>query len=368
MKILFTRFPLESAYGGAEVQTMSLIKGLLAKRHAIAFLGSCPVLLEKCSEEGILCAKLKIGPPPVSTWGALSFLWRKQHMQRLLENALDQFQRLDAICMLSLSEKILLTPIALAKGIPVVWIEHDRVGNWLRRNPWLSILQKLSNDVTTVVVSDLSKKLYTELGWDPDKVIAIPNGIDLERFTGSQKATTKDGLHIGTVARLTQDKGVDVLITAISDIPEASLTIVGQGREKGFLRKLADQANQPTSQRVKLLPSVADLGSFYTSLDMFVLPSREHDPFGLVAAEAMSLGIPIIVTDACGIAGYLMQDLDALIVPANDAKALRDAVKKLQDPVRRISIGNAARKTAQHQFALHIMIDKYEKLFLEIQV
>ena len=77
MNILFTRFPLESRYGGAEVQTLSLMNGLQEKGHTISFLGSCPTLLERCASISVPVQKLLIGPPPVSFKLALSFFWRK---------------------------------------------------------------------------------------------------------------------------------------------------------------------------------------------------------------------------------------------------------------------------------------------------
>src|SRR3989338_4926158 len=81
--------------------------------------------------------------------------------------------------MLSLTEKILLTPWALQQGIKVYWVEHDRIGHWLTWNPWLPILCKLSKNVTTFVVSEFSRKLYLNLGWPPEKTVAIPNGVNL---------------------------------------------------------------------------------------------------------------------------------------------------------------------------------------------
>ena len=135
MKILFTRFPLESSRGGAENQTLWLMKGLIQRGHAVAFLGSCPALLAMCKEEGIPNTELNIGPPPVTKWSAISFFWRKKRMQQRLQEALSKFENVDAICMLSLSEKLLLTETANEKGIKVLWIEHDTIGRWLTKNP-----------------------------------------------------------------------------------------------------------------------------------------------------------------------------------------------------------------------------------------
>ncbi|NOS66974.1 MAG: glycosyltransferase family 4 protein, partial [Candidatus Peribacteraceae bacterium] len=237
MRILFTRFPLESARGGAEVQTLSLMKGLNERGHAVAFLGSCPVLLEETAKLHLPHAKLKIGPPPVTKWGAMNFFWRKHKMQQRLEAALSGFSDLDAIFMLSMSEKLLLTEAAVAKGIKVFWIEHDRVGRWLTKNPWLPRLRELSNTVTTICVSELSRKIYLDLGWKPEKVIAIPNGIDLKRFSSPPSPRTAErgagGVRLGCVARLSPGKGVDVLIQAVSGLPEVDLTIIGKGPDEG---------------------------------------------------------------------------------------------------------------------------------------
>src|SRR5216117_3594239 len=83
-------------------------------------------------------------PPPVSLWHALTFTWRKQKMRARLEAALREFSHIDTVMMLSLTEKILLTPFLLEKGVRVLWIEHDRVGRWLTKNPWLPTLISLS--------------------------------------------------------------------------------------------------------------------------------------------------------------------------------------------------------------------------------
>lgn len=289
-------------------------------------------------------------------------------MQRLLEVLLQQFSDLDALCMLSLSEKILLTPIAVRKGIKTFWIEHDRVSNWLTKNPWLQNLLRLSNAVTTIVVSELSRKIYLDLGWNAARIIAIPNGIKDALTSPSPSPADGRGEHIGCIARLTKDKGVDVLIQAIADLPEISLTIVGKGREEGFIRNLIAEITvreHLAEPRIRLIPTLPDLHPFYASMDVLVLPSREHDPFGLVAAEAMSKGIPTIVTDACGIASYLENGKEAIIVKADDVRALQGAIETLRDPVKRQEIATFGKRAAEAKFSLEKMIQSYETIFQE---
>lgn len=360
MNIVFTRFPLESRHGGAEVQTLALMKGLQERGHEVMFLGSCPVLLEETKKLRMKNEELRIGPPPVSKWNALSFLWRCFDMRRKLHSLFfilhSQF-RFDAVVMLSLSEKLLLTPLLHKQGIKIIWIEHDRIGRWLTRNPWLPRLRKLSRYATTIVVSDLSKMMYERLGFA--NVVAIPNGIDTSRLTrrNPQPVTHNPKLlRIGTIARLSKDKGVDVLIEAVKDLENVSLNIVGTGSEEATL--LSAISNLP---HITITAHIDDLAEFYTSLDLFVLSSRDHDPFGLVAGEAMMLGVPVIVTDTCGIAGYLTHEHDALIVPTGSLQELRKAIMHLQHhPEKRSLLATVGKATAEEKFSIEKMVERYE--------
>ncbi|MBI2117263.1 glycosyltransferase family 4 protein [Candidatus Peregrinibacteria bacterium] len=377
MNILFTRF------GGAEVQTLSLMKGLRERGHEVGFFGSCHVLLERTQELGIKNQELRIGEPPVTKWGAISFLWRQRRMKRFLTSYfLLPTSRPNAICMLSLTEKLLLTEWAVAHGIRVFWIEHDRIGRWLRWNPWLSRLRRMSKLATTVVVSDLSKRIYVKLGWDPEQIVVIPNGVDVEKLRPrvmvrceaeprtmthcrpswlAAFAPQGDKFYIGTIARLSPEKGIDLLIEAIKDLPNIHLTIVGTGRDEGKIQNLI-RCLHP-EQRITIQRTTNDVAAFYRSLDLFVLPSRDHDPCPLAPIEAMACGVATIMTDACGTAEYVENGREAIIVPAGSSGALREAIVQLQ------SDANLRRRLAEHgprvvaeRFSMERMVDEYEKL------
>ncbi len=260
--------------------------------------------------------------------------------------------------MVSLSEKLLLTRWAHDHGIHVLWIEHDSVGRWLTYNPWLGKLRRLSRMATTVCVSELSRTLYLRMKWRPQDVTAIPNGIDVSRF-GNFTPRTEDGtpLHLGCVARLHKEKGVDVLIDAVKMVPTVTLDIVGRGPEEKNLREQIGSEN-----RITITSDVADISDLYSKIDALVLPSRSNDPFGLVAAEAMRLGIPTIVTDNCGIAGYLRTGLDALIVKGGSKEALAEAIKSVWEPATWKELSVTGRRTANRLFDVGRMVDAYELL------
>ncbi len=362
MNLLFTRFPLESIPGGgAETQTISLMRGLRDHGHTVKFAGSCPALLQAALHSQFSILNFQLGPPPVTKWLALSFLWRAPFMRKKLSTLLAAFDsKLEAIVMLSLTEKLLLTDLAVRRGIKVFWIEHDRIGPWLTYSPWLWLLRRQSELATTITVSELSRKKYLELGWSREGTVAIPNGVAMsdKRIANSTHAShdlplpaTHSQLHIGCVSRLSKEKGVDLLIEAVKDMPDVKLTIVGKGK----------LCHHDTN----IIPFVEDITSFYHGIDLLVLPSRDHDPFGLVAAEAMMCGIPVIVTNQCGIAGYLKDGVDAVVVKAGSSEALRIAIErcKMQETRDKLSIEGA--KTAKQLFTVDRMIQTYEKLFLQ---
>lgn len=365
MRVLFTRFPLESAMGGAEIQTLSLMRGLEACGHEIVFLGSCPVLTRACAAHGFDVIPCDVGPPPVTKVGALSFLWRRQAMQRDMMTQIMNV-RPDAVCMLSLSEKLLATAALRKSGVRVVWIEHDRVGPWLTRNPWLRSLKRAAESATIVCVSEASETLYRVMGFPPERIMAIPNGIDIERFPTSAQITRETSvLNVGCVARLSPEKGIDVLLNAAYDCPSVSLTIVGRGPQEGLLRKMIDAFDERvpgTAERMTIVPSVPDLGRFYASLDAFVLPSSDHDPFGLVAAEAMSAGVPTIVTDTCGIAGYCTHGQEVLIANAGSPTSLIACLTSLHDPALRRELRERGMRVVRRLFDEQTMVRAYEAL------
>jgi glycosyltransferase involved in cell wall biosynthesis len=375
MNILFTRFPLESANGGAENQTMWLAQGLKEKGHVVSFLGSCPVLSKRFSDAGFSSTQLNIGEPPVTKWGVISFFWRKKKMQRLLIERLEEFRIQNSefcILMLSLSEKLLLTLWCKQQGIPVFWIEHDRIGSWLSKNPWLGALKKASQFATIICVSELSRKMYLDLGFSADRVIAIPNGIpvpdmrhemrDMSRMASSRLTSHISELQIGCVSRLSREKGVDVLIQSIATLPEVTLKIVGKGPDEGYVRTLiAEDTKRIGDERIHLQSNVENLSAFYESLDAFVLPSSDHDPFGLVAAEAMARGIPTIITSACGIASSL-QPGEALIADAGSTESLNQNIQQMFDPTRRAALAEAGLNAVTSRLTLEQMVKSYEKL------
>ena len=148
------------------------------------------------------------------------------------------------------------------------------------------------------------------------------------------------------VGRVTREKGVHVLLTAWREsglfAQHATLVLVGGGRFRAPAAATSVVAAGPREP--------AELRNFYAGSDVLVLPSiptRDFlEPWGLVANEAMSQGIPVIASDAVGAAagGRVAHERTGLVVPAGDAGTLARALRRLHDdPALRRRLGAAAR-------------------------
>jgi glycosyltransferase involved in cell wall biosynthesis len=167
-------------------------------------------------------------------------------------------------------------------------------------------------------------------------------GVDPDLFKpqGRKEGGTERGFVIGCVARLIEDKGVDVLLRAVAGLPGVwRLYILGAGPQRQALEGLAHELR--IADRVvfdKPIPSV-QMPAYLTGLDALVLPSRTRpnwkEQFGRILVEAMACGVPV-VGSTCGEIPQVIGDA-GLIFPEEDAGALRDALARIQrdDDLRR---------------------------------
>jgi rhamnosyl/mannosyltransferase len=163
------------------------------------------------------------------------------------------------------------------------------------------------------------------------------------------------------VGRLRHYKGVNVLIEAMQQLPEATALIVGIGPLAADLQQQAQAAG--LLDRVQFLGEQPDaaLVALYHAADVFVLPSTNRaETFGIVQLEAMACGRPCVCTELGTGTSYVNQHgVTGLVVPPNDPAALAAAVRQLlaDEPLRR-RLGEAGRRRAQSEFSIDAMLDR----------
>ncbi len=180
--------------------------------------------------------------------------------------------------------------------------------------------------------------------------VVVHNGVDVSRFepedsrSGSQKPAGR-ALRVGTLRRLVPRQGLDVLIAAwrAEELGElGELVIGGSGAMRAELEELADG-----DESITFLGRIedADLVAFYQSCDVFVLPTTSGEGFGLVAAEALACGVPVVTTDEGGAREVVRDGVDGVHVRAKDASSIAMGLRRLlTDNDERIRMAAAAQK------------------------
>jgi len=204
------------------------------------------------------------------------------------------------------------------------------------------------DDVIACGVS--AEKVHVRGNGFPEPDATVANG-DLREQLG----IPADAPLLLYVGRIASGKGIDHLLAALHELPDAHLVIAGPDDRHGVSTE---------GERVHTLPvSDEPPRHLYPQADVFVLASA-GESFGMVAAEAAAAGTPVIVSDRCGIAGFF-RDGEALVVPY-ERSAVVDAISRVlsDDDLReRLARGGpaAARRTSWDR-----VTDTQERLYSEI--
>jgi glycosyltransferase involved in cell wall biosynthesis len=196
-----------------------------------------------------------------------------------------------------------------------------------------------------VVNSEFTKGLVRDVLWrDVDIVVAYPglnvSGLNEDPRKGRSMKLYKERFRMIFVGYVTRRKGVDTLLRALEilvkerGISQWSLDVVGDNvRERGLYQELKDYSDKAGLGDKVIFRGRVDgneLKDLYRNSDIFVFPSL-WEGFGMVLAEAMSFGLPIVTTDA-GAIPYLVKDgINGFLVPPKDPEKLATAIERLMN-------------------------------------
>ncbi|MCP5059685.1 MAG: glycosyltransferase family 4 protein [bacterium] len=188
---------------------------------------------------------------------------------------------------------------------------------------------------------------------DPERIVVIPNGVDLERFRPHTDPTERDALRqeLDSADRLVwllvghghRRKGIDTAIRALAGLPEQTSVLWIAGREQEPARALA--AELGVADRVRLLGRERDPAELYAAADAFILPTR-YDAFANVCLEAAASGLPVVTSGANGAAAWL-GEAGLVVTNPEDVEGFSEALARLADAETRVALGGAARAKAE---------------------
>ena len=208
--------------------------------------------------------------------------------------------------------------------------------------------------------------LQERFGVARDKVRVIPNGIPPDRFpaggdpVAERRALALPGLVPDRftavfVGALVTEKGVDVAIRAVRELPDVQLLIVGDGADRAAFESLA----APDAARITFVGAVDDVGGYYRAADVVLLPSvTESMPATLI--EGALSGRPAVATAVGAIPEIVLDGRTGYLVPVGDVDAVRDAIGRLASaPDTARAFGGAAREHCVDAYAIDVVADRW---------
>jgi len=249
------------------------------------------------------------------------------------------------------------------KNIPNIITEHSRISNYFRSRVH-KILVKYTLRKADAIVA-VSNSLKAEISrYFPRPVRVIHNIIDISRFKLTDKADNGI-LNIGFLGGLgNNNKGLDLLLKSVSMSGSKGflLHIGGNGLLKNDYMKMAQELG--IESECKFYGEIPHSGipDFFSSLDLFVLPSR-YETFGIVLIEAMACGIPVIAT-RCGGPEEIVTDTTGILISKDNSEELNHAIGMISENLHSYKKDNI-RKYAEENFGQKVFLERINTLYNE---
>lgn len=260
------------------------------------------------------------------------------------------------------------------RRIPVIQGEHSQLTDderSPRRLRQRRILYKTCRSIHTV--SDGMRNELLGFGFPREKIRAIRNGVDTQRFEPGDRAEARrrwnipeEALVVGMVGRFGPFKGHDVLLDAFTllagQLPSLHLLIAGGGgSEEQRIRERIQGLE--ARQRIHLAGFQPEPRDCYQAFDLLIIPSI-NEGLSNAALEAMACGIPVLGNPGCGHEEILTQGEDGWIADLRTPGQLASALAtRLAQPESLLHCGRRARQKIETHFSLRSMADAYEHLY-----
>ena len=270
----------------------------------------------------------------------------------------------DLIHANSLSMSRVAGPVAAEQG--VTGIGHLRDIVRLSRQA----TRDLNRNARVLAVSQATADWHVAQGLSADKTHVLYNGIDLHDFAPRQPTGyLHDELNlppatrlVGAAGQLGMRKGLDVLLTAVSEIvprfPDLHLLLIGErtsGKDEAvrYEQQLRATAAAPLlAGRVHFLGYRHDMSRLLNELTLLVHAARQ-EPLGRVLLEAAAAGVPIVATDVGG-TREILEDNHGAIVPPDDSRSLAEKITALLNAPDVLNTQAAAvRDSVKSRFDIH---------------
>ncbi len=209
------------------------------------------------------------------------------------------------------------------------WTGGSLVASIIKRRLERFVLRRAESVV--VLSHAFAQVAIATYGVRPERVSVVPPGVHFQSLTTRTEARSKldvdPNAHlVVAVRRLVARMGLDTLLHAMVELPEAELVIVGDGPERPALEALVESLQ--LSGRVRLVGLVSEMErtDWMCAASLTVVPTRAHEGFGLVVLESLAAGTPVVVSDVDGLVEVAEMSPYVTAFPAGDSSELASRI------------------------------------------
>lgn len=257
--------------------------------------------------------------------------------------------------------------IAADLNVPLVYTHHTRYSVYIESKTNLprpieeGILELIIGfcDLCDGIVapSDGIRDMLRDCGVS-GRISVIPTGVDTKRFMHPNPEGLRKRLSIaperfvlGHVGRLAPEKNTPFLIDAVAEFlnehQDAEFVVVGDGPDRNSMEEIFKE--REVLDRVHFLGFLEgqELVDAYSSFDVFVFTSHSETQ-GMVLAEAMAAGVPVVAINASGVSDLLEDQVNGRLIGTNDLQAFKDGIQSIYaaSPQERARLRQGALKSA----------------------
>jgi glycosyltransferase involved in cell wall biosynthesis len=254
--------------------------------------------------------------------------------------------------------------------VPVVRTRHVSIAIRKGLNP---VYRWLADRVITS--GEAIRSMVVEVGVPPERVIAIPAGVNLAAFPfGARAPETARALGlgspvIGSVAMFRGSKGHALLLQAFAMVrekrPTAGLLLVGDGIRRAWVEQLAREAN--LADAVVFTGFRPDVPALLGTMDCFAQASTRTEGVPQALLQAFAVGVPVVASRIGGIPEVVIDGETGLLVPSESAEALAAGIARvLDDPEAAAQRARAARALVEARFSHVRAIDRLLRVYAEL--
>jgi glycosyltransferase involved in cell wall biosynthesis len=375
MNILQVAAFLSPAYGGGAIDVCYHLSKELAQRgHEVTIYASDYKL-----NWGHMKAVPQVKTRTFRTWGSLARFYVTPAMLKGVGQEVCQFDVIHMHAYRSFQNTV-IHYYAKKLGIPYILQAHGSLETVSENTKlkWVfdkTIGHKIVKDAAKVIAETPTEaEQYKSMGISEDKIEIVPNGVDLSEFENLPQRgqfRKKYGLDdaqkvVLYLARIHKIKGPDLLAKAFAelskDLGDAKLVIAGP--DDGYLATLKELIRELKIEERVLITGLLNKNEklqAYVDADVYVLPSV-YETFPISVLEACACGIPVIVTDRCGIANIVDGQL-GFVVPYDKDELANKILHMLADNKLRREFGEKGKLLVREKFNWDKIAQQVENIY-----